>query len=77
VQYSQSSGKNADTGQYRDPGFYDNGDAYERSYKFLEWLTTNIHTKSELANVGMIEILNEPIQDQSKTQGMLNNFYPT
>jgi len=45
--------------------------------EFLEWMTNLIHTQPQLRNVGMIEILNEPIQDTSKTQSMLNTFYPT
>lgn len=45
--------------------------------EFLEWMTNLIHTQPQLRNVGMIEILNEPVQDTSKTQSMLNDFYPT
>jgi len=40
-------------------------------------MTNLIHTKSQFRNVGMIEILNEPVQDTSKTGSMLNTFYPT
>jgi hypothetical protein len=35
-----------------------------------------IHTHTQFRNVGMLEILNEPIQDTSKTGSMLSSFYP-
>lgn len=73
---SQSASANPDTGQYCSPGFYDNSDAYSRAEKFLSWMTTQIHTNPQMANVGMLEVLNEPVQDTSRTGSMLNTFYP-
>jgi aryl-phospho-beta-D-glucosidase BglC (GH1 family) len=74
--YSQSAGKNPDTGQYTDPGFYTASDGFSRAEAWLSWMAEAVHTHSQFRNVGMLEILNEPIQDSSKTQGMLNNYYP-
>lgn len=50
----------SDTGQLNpDPGFYDEYN-YNRSYTWLEWMTTKIHTNSAYSTVGMLEIVNEP-----------------
>ncbi|CAJ2505731.1 Uu.00g131250.m01.CDS01 [Anthostomella pinea] len=61
------------------PGFY-TADNYERAYKFLEWMTERVHTNSAYYNVGMIEVINEPVQSgsyPSEAADMIANYYPT
>lgn len=48
----------------------------ERALKFLEWMTDLIHTVHEFRMVGMLEIVNEPTQDNDKTSSMRQNYYP-
>ncbi|KAL2641630.1 hypothetical protein R1flu_009217 [Riccia fluitans] len=58
------------------PGFYNSGN-YERAYKFLEWITEIRHTNDNFANVGAIEVMNEPRpQADSERNSMLNEYYP-
>ena len=41
-------------------------------------MTNMIHTNNNFRNVGMIEVLNEPLQNTPGTTGsMLSEFYPT
>jgi hypothetical protein len=56
------------------PGFYVDYQ-YERALKFLEWMTNIIHTNSNYRNVGMLEILNEPV-DASGVKDMRSSYYP-
>ncbi|TVY65554.1 putative glucan endo-1,6-beta-glucosidase B, partial [Lachnellula suecica] len=64
------------TGQYASSaGFYDNSQ-YDRGIKFLSWLTNLTHTVNEFRNVGMIGIVNEPEQNHTLVQSMINDFYP-
>ncbi|KAL2007894.1 hypothetical protein VTN00DRAFT_7876 [Thermoascus crustaceus] len=68
--------KNADTGQYAPTaGFYVDYQ-YERALKFLEWMTTNIHQNNAFRNVGMLEIVNEPIQNADQVSSMRTSYYP-
>ena len=61
------------TGQYAPTaGFYVDYQ-YERAYKFLEWMTTYIHTDAAFSNVGTIGLVNEPIWDNS----LIYSYYPT
>ena len=68
---------NAFTGQMNpNPGFY-NEYNYERAVKFLEWMAQQVHTTHELRNVGMLEIVNEPLQEtNAQTLSMRMQFYP-
>ncbi|KAF7925440.1 uncharacterized protein EAE97_010521 [Botrytis byssoidea] len=67
---------NPDSGQYAStPGFYADYQ-YARGVQFLSWLTTNIHKNPAFRNVGMIGIVNEPIQDAGQAAGMISQFYP-
>ena len=51
---------------------------YERAYKFLEWMTNIIHTNNKYRNVGMLEVVNEPLQaGNSQTDSMRSTYYPT
>ncbi|CAL8580038.1 hypothetical protein XPA_005771 [Xanthoria parietina] len=72
--------RNSDTGQNApSPGFYVDWQ-YERAYKFLEWMTNIVQNKANRAyrNVGMLEIVNEPLQSSnSQTDSMRKNYYPT
>ncbi|KAL9112065.1 MAG: hypothetical protein Q9227_003685 [Pyrenula ochraceoflavens] len=65
-----STGQNAPTA-----GFYVDYQ-YERALKYLEWMTTNIHTNSNFSTVGMIELVNEPIQSANDVPGLTSSFYP-
>lgn len=67
---------NAFTGQMAStPGFYEQKQ-YERALQWLEWMTDLIHKTKELRNVGMLEIVNEPVQDNDKASSMRKNYYP-
>lgn len=68
--------KNPFTGQNpQEPGFYTD-DNYERALKWLEWMTNLVYTVVELRNVGMLEIVNEPVQDDDKASSMRSKYYP-
>ncbi|KAI0439424.1 glycoside hydrolase superfamily [Xylaria telfairii] len=61
------------------PGFY-TADNYERAYKFLEWMTERVHTNSAYFNVGMLQVINEPVHAgdyPSQAADMVANYYPT
>jgi aryl-phospho-beta-D-glucosidase BglC (GH1 family) len=67
---------NAFTGQLAsEPGFYQDYQ-YERALKFLEWMAGLIHSTDEFRNVGMLEVVNEPVQDDDKASSMRENYYP-
>ncbi|RDW75419.1 putative endo-beta-1,6-glucanase-1 [Coleophoma cylindrospora] len=67
---------NPDTGQYvQTPGFYV-ADQYDRAVSFMSWLTTQIHSNTSFRNVGMLEIVNEPLQFSSQTAMMISSYYP-
>lgn len=67
---------NADTGQYAStPGFYVDYQ-YERGLKFLEFLVEKVHKTDAFRNVGMIEIVNEPLQNTGdETTSMRTSYY--
>ncbi|KAE8393156.1 putative glucan endo-1,6-beta-glucosidase B [Aspergillus alliaceus] len=68
--------KNAFTGQFADtPGFYVDFQ-YARALEFLEWMATNIHTKHNFRNVGMLEVVNEPVQNPDTTASLRSRYYP-
>jgi glucan endo-1,6-beta-glucosidase len=61
------------------PGFYTQ-DNYERAYKFLEWMTERVHTNPAYFNVGMLQVINEPVHAGdygSQAADMIANYYPT
>lgn len=65
------------TGQYAPTaGFYVDYQ-YERAYKWLEWITNIVHTNSNFANVGTIQLVNEPIQNSATVSTMISQYYPT
>lgn len=67
---------NADTGQFAPtPGFYVDWE-YTRALNFLTYMTNLIHTTTAFRNVGMLEIVNEPVQNQATVQTMLSSYYP-
>jgi hypothetical protein len=58
------------------PGFYQDYQ-YDRATTFLGWLRGQIAGSSQFRNVGMIEVVNEPVQGQnSQTQAMRSSYYP-
>ncbi|CAG8979140.1 hypothetical protein HYALB_00000273 [Hymenoscyphus albidus] len=64
------------TGQYApSAGFYQ-GHQYDRAKEFVGWLSEVVHTRGAFRNVGMIELVNEPIQNTGATPGLLDNYYP-
>lgn len=68
--------ENPFTGQYAsEAGFYEDYQ-YERALKFLEWMTTNIHQNDNFRNVGMLEIVNEPEQEEDKAASVRAGYYP-
>ncbi|KAK1479563.1 endo-beta-1,6-glucanase [Colletotrichum cuscutae] len=67
--------QNPFTGQYATtPGFY-NDYQYDRGVKFLKFLRKLVHDHNEFRNVGMIEVLNEPVAWDRKVQSMRSVFY--
>lgn len=63
------------TGQYAPSvGFY-NDYNYGRAVKWLEWMTQLIHTKNEFRGVGMLEILNEPLNWDGAVESVRKTFY--
>ncbi|KAM6519491.1 hypothetical protein FALCPG4_013122 [Fusarium falciforme] len=64
------------TGQYAPSvGFY-NDYNYGRAVEWLEWITDIIHTKNEYRNVGMLEIVNEPLNWDKAVDSLRNTYYP-
>ncbi|KAL3472807.1 glycoside hydrolase superfamily [Aspergillus californicus] len=64
------------TGQYAStPGFYQDYQ-YERALNFLEWMTSTIHQTDSFRNVGMIELVNEPLQNTDEVSSMRTGYYP-
>ena len=60
------------------PEFYNQGN-YERASQFLEWMANRIHTNEAYFNVGMLEVMNEPVHSgeyPSEAADMIANFYP-
>jgi aryl-phospho-beta-D-glucosidase BglC (GH1 family) len=64
------TGQNADT-----PGFYTDAN-YERALKWLEWMVALVYGTDEMRNVGMIEVVNEPVQDDGMASSMREKYYP-
>ncbi|KAG0649332.1 hypothetical protein D0Z07_4138, partial [Hyphodiscus hymeniophilus] len=68
---SVSTGQNA-----KSPGFYINFQ-YQRGIKFVSWLANLTYTVNEFRNVGMIGIVNEPLQNTTnQTLSMRDIYYP-
>ncbi|KAL3424066.1 endo-beta-1,6-glucanase [Phlyctema vagabunda] len=68
--------QNPFTGQYApSAGFYVDYQ-YKRATTFLSWITTQIHTNNQFRNVGMLEIVNEPIQNVNTASSMVSSYYP-
>lgn len=67
---------NAFTGQYASqPGFYTTSQ-YDRALEFLGWMATNVHQDGRFKTVGMLEIVNEPLQTADKVESMRKEYYP-
>jgi glucan endo-1,6-beta-glucosidase len=39
-------------------------------------MATNIHTNSNFRNVGMLEIVNEPVENAGSVGAMRSSYYP-
>ncbi|KAL4912804.1 glycoside hydrolase superfamily, partial [Aspergillus aurantiobrunneus] len=57
------------------PGFYEQYQ-YDRALDFLEWMTAKIHQSDKFRNVGMLELVNEPVQDEERVASMRTSYYP-
>uniref|UniRef100_A0A8H7K9G3 glucan 1,3-beta-glucosidase n=1 Tax=Bionectria ochroleuca TaxID=29856 RepID=A0A8H7K9G3_BIOOC len=60
------------------PGFY-TAENYERAIKFLEWMADRIHTTPNYWNVGMLQVMNEPVHASgysAEAADMIANYYP-
>lgn len=61
-----------------EPGFYVQGN-FDRASDWLSWMTERIHTNDAYANVGMLQVMNEPVQSSEypdEAGNMVWNFYP-
>lgn len=68
--------KNAFTGQYASKaGFYTTYQ-YNRALEFLEWMATNVHKDERFKSVGMLEVVNEPVQNKNKVGSLTKEYYP-
>ncbi|KAF5013734.1 hypothetical protein FDECE_275 [Fusarium decemcellulare] len=64
------------TGQYApEVGFY-NDHNYGRAVEWLEWIVDIVHTQNEYRNVGMIELVNEPLNWDKAVDSLRQTFYP-
>ncbi|KAF5610557.1 murein transglycosylase [Fusarium subglutinans] len=64
------------TGQYAPTvGFYSDYN-YDRAIEWLEWMTDIIHTKKEYRNVGMLELVNEPLNWDNAVDTLRKTYYP-
>ncbi|OOO07157.1 glycoside hydrolase family 5 [Aspergillus oryzae] len=52
------------------------GAQYQRALEFLEWMTIKVHTLHNFRNVGMLEVVNEPVQNPQVTTTLRSNYYP-
>lgn len=64
------------TGQYAPTvGFYSDYN-YGRAIEWLEWMTDIIHTKKEYHNVGMLGLVNEPLNWDKAVDSLRKTYYP-
>ncbi|GME59410.1 putative endo-beta- - protein [Neofusicoccum parvum] len=65
------------TGDFQDStGFYQSDYESGRAYEFLRWMTEHIHHNTTMRNVGAIELVNEPLREDSpNTQWMVQHYY--
>ncbi|KAF5234846.1 hypothetical protein FANTH_11940 [Fusarium anthophilum] len=64
------------TGQYAPTvGFYSDYN-YDRAIEWLEWMTDIVHTKKEYRNVGMLELVNEPLNWDNAVDSLRKTYYP-
>ncbi|KAL9085150.1 MAG: hypothetical protein Q9159_004876 [Coniocarpon cinnabarinum] len=61
-----------------DTEFYNTAtDNYKRGEQYLGWITKQVHADPRFSNVGMLEVVNEPLQSQpDQTGSMISSFYP-
>ncbi|OJJ50597.1 hypothetical protein ASPZODRAFT_56556 [Penicilliopsis zonata CBS 506.65] len=68
--------ENPDTGRYVPKVEFYNEYQYERALLFLEQLVLEVHVNHNFRNVGMLEIVNEPLQDPDEVASMRETYYP-
>lgn len=68
--------ENAFTGQYTENASLYRDYQFERAVDFLDWMATQIHQKDKFCDVGMLGIVNEPVQETEKANSMRLNYYP-
>ena len=57
------------------PDFYQ-ASQFERGLWFLGNMTNRIHTNDNYRNVGMLEVVNEPVQNSDQVGAMISSYYP-
>lgn len=63
------------TGQYApSAGFY-NDYNYSRALEWLRWMVDIVHTTNEFRNVGMIEVINEPLTWDEAVDSLRSSYY--
>ena len=66
---------NSFTGQYASTaGFYDDYN-YGRAVDFMTWITQQVHSNNEFQNVGMLELINEPLSWDNAVESMRSEYY--
>ena len=68
--------KNPFTGQYANQAGFYTTDQYDRALEFLEWMATNVHKDERFKTVGMLEVVNEPLQNAGQVESMRKEYYP-
>ncbi|KAH9900407.1 endo-beta-1,6-glucanase [Xylariomycetidae sp. FL2044] len=61
------------TGHSTDDAQFFTNDNYQRGVKFLKYLVKLVHDNSQMRNVGMIGVVNEPDRDHGD---LITNYYP-
>ncbi|ORY70599.1 glycoside hydrolase superfamily, partial [Leucosporidium creatinivorum] len=64
------------TGHTVDTAGFFTTDNFQRAVDCLTNWTTEVHTNDIFSTVVMLQVVNEPLQDTSKTGTMLSEFYP-
>lgn len=64
------------TGQYNPNADFYNDYNYGRALEWLRWITEIVHTNNAYRNVGMIQVINEPLHWDNAVQSLRSSFYP-
>ncbi|KAK7402806.1 hypothetical protein QQX98_011434 [Neonectria punicea] len=64
------------TGQYANTAGFYNDYNYGRAIEWLEWIVDTVHKTNEFRNVGMIELVNEPLNWDNAVSTLRSSYYP-